>query len=112
MHDLNVEHMVALNQILQYIKGTIDFGLHLYKSSLTSLLSYIDVDIGEDVRTPTLTNSNIDAEYKDVANVVFESCWIHNCYLSQVDLSLKQPLSIVIISMLYTSQVFLSALVR
>ena len=42
MHDPKEEHMHALKLILHYIQGIIDFGLHLYKSNIDNLLSYID----------------------------------------------------------------------
>jgi len=46
MHDPRVEHMHALKHILRYIHGTMDFGLHLFSSSTSTLISYIDVDWG------------------------------------------------------------------
>ena len=46
MHDPRVEHMAALHRILQYIQGTLDHGLQLYKSFVSSLLSYTDADYG------------------------------------------------------------------
>ncbi|XP_028193317.1 uncharacterized protein LOC114378932 [Glycine soja] len=44
MHDPKDEHMQALKCILRYIQGTIDHGLHLYPSSISTLVSYIDAD--------------------------------------------------------------------
>ena len=38
--------MTALHRILWYIQGTLDHGLQLYKSPVSSLLSYTDVDWG------------------------------------------------------------------
>ncbi|WVZ17679.1 hypothetical protein V8G54_010661 [Vigna mungo] len=97
MHDPKENHMNALKRILRYIQGTIDFGLHLYKSTMGNLLSYTDADWGgcpdtrrstfgyciffgdnliswSSKRQPTLSHSR-------VANVVSESCWIQNLLL-------------------------------
>ena len=46
MNDPRVEHMAALYRILRYIQGTLDHGLQLYKSPVSSLLSYTDTDWG------------------------------------------------------------------
>ncbi|KAK4358652.1 hypothetical protein RND71_020881 [Anisodus tanguticus] len=46
MHDLRVEHMNALKRIIRYIQGTLDYGLHLYPSSTSTLVSYTDADWG------------------------------------------------------------------
>ncbi|XP_060178191.1 uncharacterized mitochondrial protein AtMg00810-like [Lycium barbarum] len=104
MHDPKVQHIEALKRILRYIRGTIDFGTHLYKSSLQSLLSYTNADwggcpdtqrstsdycvyLGDNLiswsskRQPTLSKSSAEAEYRGVANAVSESCWIRNLLL-------------------------------
>lgn len=104
MHDPKVEHMEALKHILRYIRGTIDYGTHLYKSSLQSILCYTDADWGgcSDTRRstseycvffgdnfiswsskqqPTFSKSSAEAEYRGVAYVVSESCWIQNLLL-------------------------------
>nr|KYP54496.1 hypothetical protein KK1_000684 [Cajanus cajan] len=104
MHDPKDEHMNALKRILRYIQGTLDYGLHLYKSAISSLISYTDVDwggcpdtrrstsgycvfLGDNLiswsskRQPTLSRSSAEAEYRGVANDVYESCWIRNLLL-------------------------------
>ncbi|XP_060170331.1 uncharacterized mitochondrial protein AtMg00810-like [Lycium barbarum] len=104
MHAPMTEHMEALKWILRYIQGTIDFGMHFYKSSIQSILSYTDVDwggcpdtrrstsgycvfLGDNLiswsskRQPTLSKSSAEAEYQGVANVVSESCWVRNLLL-------------------------------
>ena len=104
MHDSRGEHMAALHRILRYVQGTIDHGLLLYKSSTSSLLSYTDADWGGFLDTrrstssfcvflgdnliswsakcqPTVSKFNAEAEYRDVANVVRETCWIRNLLL-------------------------------
>lgn len=104
MHDPKDEHMNALKRILRYLQGTLDHGLHLYKSSVSGLISYTDADwggcpdtrrstsgycifLGDNLiswsskRQPTLSRSSAEAEYRGVANVVSESCWIRNLLL-------------------------------
>nr|XP_021861020.1 uncharacterized protein LOC110800042 [Spinacia oleracea] len=104
MHDPREGHMLALKRIVRYIQGTLAFGLHLYPSSLTSLVSYTDADwggcpdtrrstpghcvfLGDNLvswsskRQPTLSRSIAEEEYRGVANVVSESCWIRNLLL-------------------------------
>ena len=84
--------------------STLDFGLHLNSSSISSLVSYTDADwggcpdtrrstlgycvfLGDNLvswsskRQPTLSRSNAEVEYRGVANVVFESCWLQNLLL-------------------------------
>jgi len=104
MHNPMEVHMQALRRILRYIKGTSQCGLHLYSTSTTSLISYTDADwggcpdtrrstsgycvfLGDNLlswsskRQPTLSRSSAEAEYRGVANVVSESCWLRNLLL-------------------------------
>jgi histone deacetylase 1/2 len=104
MHNPMDDHMQALRRILRYVKGTSQYGLHLYPSSTTSLISYTDADwggcpdtrrstsgycvfLGDNLlswsskRQPTLSRSSAEAEYRGVANVVSESCWLRNLLL-------------------------------
>ncbi|GKC54294.1 hypothetical protein Tco_1077039 [Tanacetum coccineum] len=39
MHDPRVPHLAALQLILCYVRGTVDYGLQLYSSSLISLVA-------------------------------------------------------------------------
>jgi len=96
--------MNALQRILCYIQGTRQYGLHLYHSSSTSLISYTDVDwgrcpntrrstsgycvfLGDNLiswsskRQATLSRSSTEADYRGVSNMVSESCWLHNLLL-------------------------------
>nr|GEY26063.1 hypothetical protein [Tanacetum cinerariifolium] len=43
MHDPREPHFAALKHILQYVRGTVDFGLQLYASA-TSLVGYTNAD--------------------------------------------------------------------
>ncbi|PNX65734.1 copia protein [Trifolium pratense] len=104
MHVPRTKHMLALKSILRYVQGTLHFGLHLSPSPITQLISYTDADwggcpdtrrstsgycvfLGDNLiswsskRKPTLSRSSVEAEYRGVANVVSESCWIHNLLL-------------------------------
>ncbi|KAK4380351.1 hypothetical protein RND71_002213 [Anisodus tanguticus] len=104
MHDPKIEHMNVLKRIIRYIQGTLDYGLHLYPSSTSTLVSYTDADWGgcpdtrrstsgycmfhgnnlvswSAKRQSTLSRSSAEAEYRGVANVVLESCWLHNLLL-------------------------------
>ncbi|XP_071713628.1 uncharacterized mitochondrial protein AtMg00810-like [Rutidosis leptorrhynchoides] len=104
MHAPHEGHMGALRRILRYIKGSLDQGLHLYKSSSTNLVSYTDADwagcpdtrrstsgyciyLGDNLiswsskRQPTISRSSAEAEYRGVANVVSKSCWLRNLLL-------------------------------
>ena len=87
MHDPREEHMTALKRVLRYVQGTLHFGLHLYKSPASALVSYTDADwggcpdtrrstsgycvyLGDNLiswsskRQPTLSRSSAEAEYR------------------------------------------------
>jgi hypothetical protein len=104
MHNPMDDHMHALRRILRYIQGTREYGLQLYSSSTSSLIAYTDADwggcpdtrrstsgycvfLGDNLlswsskRQPTLSRSSAEAEYRGVANVVSESCWLRNLLL-------------------------------
>jgi len=115
MHDLKTQHMSSLKRILHYIHGTIEFGLHLYPSSIDKLISYTEtywvgcpdtrrstsryyVYLGDNLiswsakHQYTLSLSSAEAEYRGVANVVYESCWIRNLLLELHCLVIKAML--------------------
>ncbi|XP_022032286.1 uncharacterized mitochondrial protein AtMg00810-like [Helianthus annuus] len=99
MHAPTTIHMNALKRDLRYIKGTLSFGLTISPSAADSLISYTDADWGgcpdtrrstsgycvymgdnllswSSKRQPTLSRSSAEAEYRGVANVVSEVCWL------------------------------------
>ncbi|GJX38962.1 ribonuclease H-like domain-containing protein [Tanacetum coccineum] len=101
MHDPRELHFSALKLILRYVRGTLDHGLQLFSSSTTYLVAYSDANwagcpttrrstLGYCVflvknllswsskRQPTLSRSSAEAEYRGVANVVVETCWLRN----------------------------------
>ncbi|XP_057432323.1 uncharacterized mitochondrial protein AtMg00810-like [Lotus japonicus] len=104
MHAPHTEHMLALKRVLRYVRGTMTYSLHLYPSPIEKLVSYTDADwvgcldtrrstsgycvfLGDNLiswsskRQPTLSRSSAEAEYRGVANVVSEPCWIRNLLL-------------------------------
>ncbi|KAK4346002.1 hypothetical protein RND71_036178 [Anisodus tanguticus] len=104
MYNPMEDHMHALKRIVRYIQVTLDHDLHLYPSSTTTLISYTDVDwggcpdircstygycvfLGDNLiswsskRQATFSRSSAEAEYRGVANVVSESCWLQNLLL-------------------------------
>ncbi|XP_021774358.1 uncharacterized protein LOC110738302 [Chenopodium quinoa] len=104
MHDPREPHFYAFKRIIIYIEGTADHGLQLYRSAPTRLISYTDVDwgscpdtqrstsgyyvyLGDNLvlwtakRQANLSRSSAEAEYRGVANVVAEICWLRNLLL-------------------------------
>ncbi|XP_021766596.1 uncharacterized protein LOC110731052 [Chenopodium quinoa] len=104
MHAPREPHFNALKRIIRYLKGTADHGFYLYRLPPTRLVSYTNVDWGgcPDTRRSTsgycvflgdnlvswstkrqaiLSKSSDEAEYRAVANVVAETCWLRNLLL-------------------------------
>uniref|UniRef100_A0A803P916 Mitochondrial protein n=1 Tax=Cannabis sativa TaxID=3483 RepID=A0A803P916_CANSA len=104
MHAPTNEHMRAFKCIIRYLQGTLSHGLYLYNSTIDRLLSYTDANwggcpntrrstsrycvfLGDNLvswsskRQSTLSRSSAEAEYRGVANVVSDSCWIRNLLL-------------------------------
>ena len=44
MHDPRESHLAALKRLLRYVRGTVDLGLVLHRSSPAELVVYTDVD--------------------------------------------------------------------
>nr|GEV47047.1 ribonuclease H-like domain-containing protein [Tanacetum cinerariifolium] len=101
MHDPREPHISAFKRILRYVLSTLNYGLQLFSLSITDLVAYSDADwagcpntqrstfgycvfLGKNLlswsskRYPTLSRSSAEAEYRGVANVVDETCWLRN----------------------------------
>lgn len=99
MHDPRDPHLAAMKRILQYLQGTKDLGLHLYRTSPFDITVYFDADwagcpdtrrstsgyavfLGDNLiswsskRQPTVSRSSAEAEYRAAANGVAEACWL------------------------------------
>ena len=44
MHDPHEPHLALIKRVLRYIKGTLDYGLQLLRSSTCDLVAYLDAD--------------------------------------------------------------------
>jgi hypothetical protein len=100
MHDPREPHYVLIKRILRYIQGALDFGLHLRRTDLSSMVAYSDADwagcpdtrrstsgygvfLGDSLvswsskRQPTILRSSAEAEYRAVA----EMTWLRQLLL-------------------------------
>jgi len=99
MHDPHEPHLSMIKQILRYLKGTLSSGLHIGVGPVQSLVAYSDADwagcldsrrstsgycvyLGDNLiswsskRQTTVSRSSAKAEYRVVAHVVAECCWL------------------------------------
>jgi histone deacetylase 1/2 len=99
MHDPRAPHLQLLKRVLRYLRGTMNYGLHINKSASSEIVAYSDADwagcpdtrrstsgycvfIGNNLvawsskRQPTVSRSSAEAEYRAVANAVSETCWL------------------------------------
>jgi hypothetical protein len=99
MHAPRTSHLALVKCVLRYVRGTMDFGLHLRASSSTSLTAYSDADwagcpdsrrstsgycvyYGDSLiswsskHQTTVSRSSAEAEYRAVAHAVAECCWL------------------------------------
>nr|GEY81213.1 ribonuclease H-like domain-containing protein [Tanacetum cinerariifolium] len=106
MHDPHEPHLAALKRILRYIRGTLDFGFHLYSSTTISLVGYTHTDwagcpstrrstsgycvfLGDNLmswsskRQQSISRSSVEAEYQGVVNVVAKTAWLRNLLREQ-----------------------------
>lgn len=104
MHDPREHHLHLVKRILRYVRGTLDYGLRLFRSSSMDLVAYSDADwagcpdtrkstsgycvfLGNNLvswsskRQATVSRSSAEAEYRGVANAVAESCWLRQLLL-------------------------------
>jgi hypothetical protein len=101
MHDPRDSHYQLIKRILRYLHGTLDLGLTLHSTSSHALTAYSDADwagcpdtrrstsgfcvyLGDNLvswssrRQPTVSRSSAEAEYRGVAAVVAETCWMRH----------------------------------
>nr|GEV93987.1 ribonuclease H-like domain-containing protein [Tanacetum cinerariifolium] len=69
MHDPREPHLAALKRILRYIRGTLDFGFHLYSSTTISLVGYTYADWAG---CPSTRRSTSDIFTKRLPSALFE----------------------------------------
>ena len=113
MHDDPwVEHMAAIHHILRYLQDTLDYGLQLYKSPISYLLSYTDADWGgfpdtrcstsgycvflndnliswSAKRQPTVSKSSAEVEYRGVAKLSLKLVGFATYFLSSIVLFVR-----------------------
>jgi hypothetical protein len=108
-----VTDMQALKRVLRYLKSTISNGLHLTRSSNTSLTSFCDADWEGDTidrkstgayliyfgpniiswswkKQPIVAKSSTEAEYRTIATTTQELMWIQNL-LQELQIPLTPP---------------------
>ncbi|XP_024020247.1 uncharacterized protein LOC112091288 [Morus notabilis] len=99
MHKPLETHWRAVKRILRYLRGTLDFGLHLQKSTQLNLLGFCDADwasdpddrkstsgycvyLGSNIvswcskKQHTISRLTTEAEYRSLANVVAKVTWL------------------------------------
>ena len=99
MHDPREPHLSMIKRILRYLKGTLSSGHHIGVGPVQSLVAYSDADwpgcldsqrstsgyyvyLGDNLiswsskRQTTVSLSSAEAEYRVVAHVVAECCWL------------------------------------
>lgn len=104
MHNPMDIHINALKRIIRYVQGTASYGIYIGSVKTDKLTSFTDADwascpdtrrstsgycvfLGDSLiswatkRQPTISKSSAEAEYRGVANVVSESCWLRNLLL-------------------------------
>lgn len=92
-------HLQLLKCVLQYLKGTMSYGLQITKLASTTIVAYSDADwagcpdtrcstsgycvyLGNNLvawsskRQHTVSRSSAKAEYRAIANAVSETCWL------------------------------------
>ena len=111
MHDPREPHLALIKRLLRYVKGTLDYRLHLRASSASSLTAYSDADwagcsdtrrstsgfyvyLGHNLvswsskRQTTVSRSSAEAEYCAFIHAVAECCWVR-----QLLQELHQPIT-------------------
>ncbi|GKV50619.1 hypothetical protein SLEP1_g57319 [Rubroshorea leprosula] len=113
MHAPTHNHFTVVKRILRYLKGTLNYGLQLFRNSSLSLHMFTDADWAGCVDTRrsisgyclflgnsliswsskkqnTIARSNAEAEYRAIANAVAEVIWVRQL-LSELHVFLHSP---------------------
>lgn len=99
MHKPTATHWKVAKRLLRYLKQTIFHGIHIRKSSSSTITTYTDVGLAENYDYRSLTStyiyflgpnliswslekqwaiarSSTEAEYRALANAAFETIWL------------------------------------
>jgi hypothetical protein len=99
MHQLGASHFQAIKRILQYLQGTLDYGLQLLSRSSLSLYGFSDTDWAGCLDThysttgyciylsanciswaskkqPTVSRSSVEVEYRSMSTTTAELTWL------------------------------------
>ncbi|GJR23387.1 ribonuclease H-like domain-containing protein [Tanacetum coccineum] len=80
MHDPREPHFLALKRILRYVRDADWAGCPTTRRSTSGYCVFLGNNLlsWSSKRQPTLSRSSAEAEYRGVANVVAETCWLRN----------------------------------
>ena len=107
MHDPREPHLALIKHILRYVKGSLSAGLRIGTGPVDKLVAYSDADwegcpdsrrstsgfcvfLGDSLvswsskRQTTVSRSSAEAEYRAVAHVVAECCWLRQLLQEQI----------------------------
>jgi len=110
MHAPREPHRALIKRILRFVQGTLSSGLHIGTGSVDTLTAYSDADwagcpdsrrstsgfcvyLGDNLvswsskRQTTVSRSSAEAEYRAVAHVVAECCWLRQ-FLQELHIQL------------------------
>lgn len=113
LHAPTTVHWADVKRILRYVKGTLNIGLEISKSSSTLISAFSDADWAGGIddrrstggfvdyfglnliswsarKQATMSRSSTEAEYKSLANATAETIWVE-ALLSELGVKLKEP---------------------